>query len=83
MPTSAPNALDVRLLRPPRKSATVLAAFDRLDEGESFVLVDDQDPRALRTRLEQERPDEWQWICLREGPALWYVRVRRRRSSLR
>lgn len=77
MTTSAPNALDIRPLQPPRKSATVLATFDRLDEGESFILVDDQDPLQLRSYLEAERPGQGQWVYLQEGPYVWHVRVTR------
>lgn len=82
MTTSAPNALDIRPLPPPRKSTTLLAAFDRLDEGESFILVDDQDPVGLRADLETERPGEGKWVYLRKGPYVWHVRVMRRRGAV-
>lgn len=78
MSLPAPNALDIRPLQPPRKSTTVLATFDRLEEGESFVLVDDQDPETLRPYLERERPGEGQWVYLRQGPYVWHVRITRR-----
>jgi uncharacterized protein (DUF2249 family) len=81
MPSSVPTALDVRPLSPPRKSTTVLAAFDRLDAGESFILVDDHDPAELRTRMETERPGEGQWVYLREGPFVWHVRIKRRHGA--
>lgn len=81
MPASVPKALDVRPLSPPRKSTTVLATFDRLDAGESFILVDDHDPAKLRTRLEAKRPGQGQWIYLREGPFVWHVRIERCPSS--
>lgn len=81
MPSSPPTALDVRPLSPDRKSVTVLAAFDRLDVGESFVLVDDRDPDDLRTRLETERPGEGQWVYLQKGPHVWHVRIQRARTA--
>ena len=81
MPPSAPNALDVRPLPPPRKAATVLATFDRLDAGESFVLVDDRDPNDVCTSLEAERPEEGRWTYLRDGPYVWHVRIERRPAS--
>jgi uncharacterized protein (DUF2249 family) len=77
MSASAPKALDVRPLAPPRKSTTVLATFDRLDEGEGFILVDDQDPQALRPHLEAEWPGQARWVYLREGPYVWHVRILR------
>ncbi|MFB6247900.1 MAG: DUF2249 domain-containing protein [Salinibacter sp.] len=81
MPPSAPNALDVRPLPPPRKAATVLATFDRLDAGESFVLVDDRDPDAVCACLAAERPDQGRWTYLRDGPYVWHVRIERHRAS--
>lgn len=81
MSTSAPNALDIRPLAPHRKSTTVLATFDRLNEGESFILVDDQDPVSLRSLLKTERPGQGQWSYLQEGPYVWHVRVTRRRPA--
>jgi len=81
MPSSSPTALDVRPLTPARKSTTVLATFDRLDAGESFILVDDRDPVGLRTHIEAERPGQGQWIYLQEGPYVWHVRVARQRVT--
>ena len=83
MPASAPTALDVRPLAPPRKSATVLATFDRLDAGESFILVDDHDPADLRTRIETKWPGQGRWVYLRKGPFVWHVRVARRHDVRR
>jgi uncharacterized protein (DUF2249 family) len=83
MPASAPRTLDVRPLSPPRKSTTVLAVFDRLEAGESFILVDDHDPAGLRARLEAEWPGQGRWIYLREGPFVWHVRITRRRGTRR
>lgn len=80
MSSSAPNALDVRPLASPRKSSTLLATFDRLDAGEAFILVDDQDPMALRSLLKAEHPGEAQWAYLRKGPYVWHVRISRRPS---
>lgn len=81
MPSTAPNALDVRPLRPPRKSATVLATFDQLEAGEAFILVDNQDPETLRSQIEAERPGQGRWICLQDGPHVWHVHVRRRDNT--
>ena len=80
MSSAAPTALDIRPLAPSRKSATVLATFDRLDAGESFILVDDHDPVDLRTHVESTRPGQGQWIYLKEGPFVWHIRIKRQRE---
>lgn len=78
MPTSAPNALDVRPLPRERTCATVLATFDRLDTGESFVLVTGEDPTDICTCLTAERPNQVRWTYLDDGPFVWHVRIERR-----
>lgn len=82
MSTAVPNALDVRPLPADRKLPTVLSVFKDLEAGDSFVLVDDRDPTALRTGIEAERPGEARWIYLESGPPVWYVQVRRLRLSV-
>ena len=82
MSTAAPNALDVRPLPADRKLPTVLAIFEDLEAGDSFVLVDNRDPAALRTGVQAERSGEARWVTLEEGPPVWYVRVRRLRPSM-
>lgn len=78
--SSTPHTLDVRPLRPDRQPSTVLATFDRLDVGESFILVNDRDPVDLCTCLDAEHPDQPCWTYLRDGPAVWHVRIERRPS---
>lgn len=77
MSTSAPNALDVRPLPRVRRRDTVLATFDRLKAGESFVLVTEEDPTDLCTCLTAERPNQVQWTYLDDGPFVWHVRIER------
>ena len=81
MSTTAPNALDVRPLPADRKVQAVRAVFEGLDVGDSFVLVDDRDPGTMRGRIEEERPGEVQWRYLKDGPSVWWVRVRRRSEA--
>jgi uncharacterized protein (DUF2249 family) len=81
MSTTAPNALDVRPLPADRKVQAVRAVFEGLDVGDSFVLVDDRDPGTMRGRIEEERPGEAQWRYLKDGPSVWWVRVRRQSGA--
>lgn len=81
MQSSAPTALDVRPLSPDRKLVVILATFDRLVAGESFVLVDDRNPAALCARIEAERLGQGQWTYLRKGPPVWHVHIRRTGAS--
>ena len=48
----ATSELDVRSMRKPDKHPAIFQAFDALAVGESFVLVNNHDPRHLRTLRE-------------------------------
>ncbi len=80
MSTPTPTAVDVRPLPPDRKLQTILAVFEDLEVGDSFVLVDGRDPSTLRTQVEEKHPGETRWEYLKEGPHVWHVRVVRRRA---
>lgn len=67
--------LDVTQIPPKRKHPTIFETFDGLDEGESFVLKNDHDPRPLRYQFQAERPDQFGWEYLEEGPKVWRVRL--------
>lgn len=78
---AALREIDVRPLAPRERGARFLEAFDRLEEGESLVLVDDHDPRALFYLLRSHRGDRLAWFPTVRGPAEWRVTVRRLRPK--
>jgi uncharacterized protein (DUF2249 family)/quercetin dioxygenase-like cupin family protein len=67
--------LDVRALRKPDKHPAVFKAYDALAAGESFVLVNNHDPRHLREEFEAEHPGSYAWDYLDRGPAAWRIRI--------
>lgn len=69
--------LNVTLLAPREKHPTIFRTFDALEAGESFILVNDHDPRPLRHQFTFERPNEFLWEYLEQGPAVWKVRITR------
>jgi hypothetical protein len=60
--------LDVRALRKPDKHPAVFKAYDALAAGESFVLVNNHDPRHLREEFEAEHPGSYAWDYRIGGP---------------
>jgi uncharacterized protein (DUF2249 family) len=66
--------LDVRSLPKPDKHPTIFRTFDTLDVGESFVLVNNHDPRHLRDEFNTDHPDGYGWDYLERGPA-WRIRI--------
>ncbi len=69
------NELDVRVLTPRQKHPTIFQKFDSLENGGSFVLVNDHDLKPLYYQFLGERPGEFSWNYLEEGPETWKVQI--------
>lgn len=72
------NILDVTMLAPAVKHATIFQRIDQLQGGECLILHNDHDPVPLRYHLEAEQGDAFGWEYLEEGPELWKVKITRR-----
>ena len=70
-----PTRLDVRVIPPRDKHPRIFQIFDALAPGEHFVLVNDHDPVPLRYQLLAERPGQFTWKYLEEGPMVWQVHI--------
>lgn len=75
----APDTLDIRPVDPQRTRPTVVAAYNKLAVGESFVLVDNRDPMLIRTVLNAQEAGAVGWQYLEAGPDVWRVRITRKR----
>ena len=71
------QTIDVRTIEPRLRHAQIFATFDALGSGEAFVLVNDHAPRPLYYEFLHERPDQFTWEYLEEGPREWRVRIGR------
>jgi uncharacterized protein (DUF2249 family) len=68
------SELDVRQLPKPDKHPTIFARYAELGVGESFVLVNNHDPKPLRNEFEVDHPGSYGWEYLEQGPA-WRIRI--------
>jgi uncharacterized protein (DUF2249 family) len=73
-----PPELDVRVIPPREKHPTIFQTFDALAPSEAFVLINDHDPFPLRYQFEAERPGEFGWKYLQQGPEVWQVEISKR-----
>jgi uncharacterized protein (DUF2249 family)/quercetin dioxygenase-like cupin family protein len=77
------NALSPRgrLGPPPNPSRTTsqhrVYAFDTLEAGESFLLVNDHDPQPLHAQMDQVRPGEVAWEYELQGPCEFRIKISR------
>jgi uncharacterized protein (DUF2249 family) len=73
-PTSA-IVLDVREIPPRERHPTIHATFDALGAAAAFELVNDHDPKPLFYEFQAERPGEFTWEYIEQGPEVWRVRL--------
>jgi len=67
--------LDVRSVPPPQRHPLIFETFASLEPGQSFVLVNDHDPKPLFYQFQAERPGTFSWEYLERGPDVWRVRI--------
>ncbi len=55
----------------------IFETYEKLKPGESFVLVNDHDPKPLYYQFEAEHTGRFSWNYLQQGPQIWQVEIRR------
>lgn len=76
-PVAQPMTLDVRRLIPMERHRLIFETYQGLKPGESFVLVNDHDPKPLYYQFEAEHTGDFSWTYLQQGPATWQVQIGR------
>lgn len=72
-----PDQIDVRTLVPAQRHARIFQLVGALAAGDSFVLINDHDPKPLYYQLEAEHPGAFSWTYLEQGPQVWRVSIGR------
>jgi uncharacterized protein (DUF2249 family) len=72
-----PQIVDVRAIPPAKRHPLIFSTFEALAPGESFVLVNDHDPKPLYYQFHFERDGQFTWDYLEQGPQDWRVRIGR------
>jgi uncharacterized protein (DUF2249 family) len=72
---SASQNLDVRQLVPMQRHSTFFNTWRNLAPGNSFVLINDHDPKPLYYQFDAEHNGEFTWDYLESGPETWRVRI--------
>ena len=75
------NTIDVRNIVPRDRHPLIFQTFDALADGEGFELVNDHDPKPLRYQFMHERPDQFSWEYLEQGPEIWRVAIHRQKTT--
>ncbi|MCP5098284.1 MAG: DUF2249 domain-containing protein [Chloroflexi bacterium] len=69
--------LDIRPVLPKDRHPKIFTLFENLASGESFILINDHDPKPLFYQFQAERTGQFTWEYLEEGPDDWRVRIGR------
>jgi uncharacterized protein (DUF2249 family) len=75
--SSDTKTLDVRTLPPAQRHPLIFGTFHDLAPGESFVLINDHDPKPLYYQFKFEYEGQFSWEYLEQGPEAWRVRIGR------
>lgn len=75
------QVLDVRELAPKDRHSKIMETFSGLGPGESFVLVNDHEPKPLLYQFQAEHDGEFDWWPLERGPELWRVEIAKRKEA--
>ena len=67
--------LDVRALPPMQRHSLIFETYHHLGQGESYVLVNDHDPKPLYYQFEAEHEGQFTWAYEEQGPEVWRVRI--------
>jgi uncharacterized protein (DUF2249 family) len=74
---SVPAELDVRSLPHSGRHEIIFARLDELVPGDTFVILNDHDPKPLRYQSEALWPGRFAWNYLETGPLQWRVEITR------
>ena len=77
------GVLDVREMAPKLRHPKIFEAFDALEPGASFVLVNDHDPKPLLYQFTFERASAFCWRYLEDGPNVWRVEIGKALPAIR
>lgn len=69
------ETIDVRIYVPKDKRPAIFDTFNKLKVGETMELINDHDPRPLYDHFNVERPNQFEWEYLEQGPELWRIGI--------
>lgn len=82
METTTDNVLNVTLIQPQYKHATIFARYEALKGGEHFILLNDHDPRPLYFQLVNMHGETFDWEYLEKGPQWFRIKITKKGAAV-
>lgn len=79
--SNATATIDVRSIEPRDRHPLIFNTFENLAPGQFLLLVNDHDPAPLYYQFIAERPDEFTWDYIEQGPEVWQVHITKNLSQ--
>jgi hemerythrin-like domain-containing protein/uncharacterized protein (DUF2249 family) len=73
--------LDIRQVPVREKHPKIFRTFDELDSGGALLLINDHDPKPLYYQFAAERPGQFDWNYVEQGPEVWKVEIHKKGKS--
>jgi uncharacterized protein (DUF2249 family) len=67
--------LNVSTIVPKERHPLIFRTFDELEKGDSFILINDHDPKPLYYQFLHEKTGLFAWEYIEEGPSEWKVKI--------
>ncbi len=67
--------LNVSSIAPRERHPLIFRTFDELEKGDSFVLINDHDPKPLYYQFMHEKTGLFAWEYIEDGPDEWKVKI--------
>lgn len=75
MSTDLTTTIDIRDTAPLKRQQLMFNRFETLQQGQSFQLVTDHEPKRLHEQLQIRSGNGFTWDYLEAGPAVWRVQI--------
>jgi uncharacterized protein (DUF2249 family) len=69
------QTIDVRVMAPRERHPLIFATWEALQPGDTFLLVNDHDPKPLYYQFSYEHNGQFTWEYLEQGPDVWRVQI--------
>lgn len=71
----ASTTIDVRTIEPRHRHPLIFNSFENLVPGQFILLINDHDPAPLHYQFLAERPNQFAWEYVQQGPEVWQVHI--------